>query len=494
MTEDEEPRDTSKTQGMSEEGDPRNFSESTGPNRPASAASEHFMVLDDPVQVDQDSDSRKMDVEQNESEDQLANALETNDPTHDPMYVSRFDLELIENHMRHVGSNAGPFYMSDGAILLGRDIFKKHDKKRNRGLISRVHCSIEPRVDENGHLEYYLLDKSVNGTFLGTHRVDPTGRGARIQHGDVIGLLTSLSGPVESYISNTGGLFKVTLGVRFLRPNLPIATALAGTFLESHTPLTSPLGATYEPGTFVGISPTKAISVPQYDRSETASNASHRSRSSRSTQSMDTTSTNTVLSPPSHQKHDRKSKSSPSKKSKRKSTNGMMTTDSTLFSGHSTDDTDGDDEKDSPEVATPSKQRKPIVTVTKAAYEGETEFGLASNTASPASTPDTSLSPRRSNSKATKKVTQTDEDADASSAASPSKFKKPKSRSRSHSLKVADAKTPVAQPSQNGSGRSASSYWTLSPASRQKRGRSMLAPTKDLEAEEPAVKKLNLSS
>jgi hypothetical protein len=370
---------------------------------------------------------------------------------------SRVDLEIVENHMRHAGSNAGPFYARDMPVVLGRDVFKRHDKHRVRGLISRDHCRIEASVGEEGEVKYYVKDTSINGTFLGPHRILPNGPGALLEHGDVIGLLTSHSSPIETY-SAEGEIFKVTLGLRWLRPNqncskndlIPIKT-------DSHGHIRSQIAEENMSGVFYGIE------FIADDQSSQISEAQGSHRSARSTASG--TSVKSLSTPKAPNRSIRISKNpkthsgGKNKRAERKPLDPSLKN----HSGNDTDDTDGDDELDLGSThktpAAKSGRTKPIA-VSKPTIEESTYDSPHPST----KTPSTSSSSKRSRGKSPKPHT-------------------PKGYSPSPSL--ASSSSSISRTIAPGS------YWSVTPGSRdRKRSRSTseAASADDLSEEEPARK------
>jgi len=291
----------------------------------------------------------------------------------DPSDESRVDLEYVENHMRHAGSNVGPFYESDMPVVLGRETFRHRDCHRVRGLVSRHHCRIESLVNVQGEVEYYVKDTSVNGTFLGPHRIDPSGPGALVQPGDVIGLLTSHSSPIETYdMEGTG--FRVTLGVRWLRPNL----------LPHDTPSTStpsdnkPVKRTYPCGIspFIGAQARTTMEESQEDECGVSSRPHDSSSNDHAT---------TVSATPKvekgEKKHSRASKSKhgvnggPKSASKSEKRRRARDPSAKNHSGNDTDDTDGDDEMDlgqsSRAVSGGDSAKKPVVAVSRPTFDDD---------------------------------------------------------------------------------------------------------------------------
>jgi hypothetical protein len=340
---------------------------------------------DSPTKSDSNRHSETDEVEHMEVEDQpqTEETGEVEQFFHDPNDVSRVDLEFIEHHMRHASSNAGPYYESDMPLVLGRDLFKRHDRHRLRGLISREHCRIESSINEEGELEYYVKDTSVNGTFLGPHRISPDGPGALVQHGDVIGLLTSHSSPIETYTAE-GEVFKVTLGLRWLRPNHKSETGTTTPSSESHTAVLSHLADKNKHGVFAGERDLRGETMLQTNEGDLWKR-SHR---------ITPTATPPSASTPKHGHPTRHNISTDPKlqtSSKGGRNNNKTTThkrksldlpNNRNHSGNDTDDTDGDDEMDlsSQSQVTPAakKPRKPIITVSKPSFDEDDNSSMVS--------------------------------------------------------------------------------------------------------------------
>lgn len=382
-------------------------------------------------------------------------AVEVPAVAHDPNDLSRVDLEFVENHKRHAGSNAGPFYLSDMPLVLGRDLFHGRDFHRARGLVSRHHCRIEASWNEEGELEYYVKDTSANGTFLGPHRIDPSGPGALVQHGDVISLLSSHSSPIESYdVEGTG--FRVTLGVRWLRPNLPSEPPTPSSTPFENKPQIS--ARTPRPSPFIGI----LAHQEEEEEAQGSDFAASQHTSSSATPSSSTPGKNT----------ERKEKKNTSASKKKQGTNKAIRRrrardpSAKNHSGNDTDDTDGDDEMEMPQkaIATPkpTRPRKPIVTVSTPTFEDDApEQRLAHRDSG-------KRSPRTKVKIHTKMVEDT--------------------------LKTPDAKFHGSPDEQSPTGK----YWELEPGSSRKRSRNQRnvdsngnneeEETDDLASEEPARK------
>lgn len=303
-------------------------------------------------------------------------ALESRkEPIEEENDESRVDLEYVENHMRHAGSNAGPVYESSTPMTIGRDMFARFDHQKHRGLVSRAHALIESRRNATtGELEYILKDTSVNGTFLGANRLTPGGPGAKLEHGDVIGILTSHSSPIETY-SPYGEFFTVTLGLRWLRPNVKIETIAAAATSEHHTPILSRLHSSYAPGTFVDeFSSSSEESETEFD------NRSFRSLQPRS-------SPRSGINTPKRTANTFKKSAATSPRARRTSKilnrRKSLTSASRVKSrsGNDTDDTDGDDEREyetnnaatTSTARTPGARnvRKPLVDVSRPSFNDE---------------------------------------------------------------------------------------------------------------------------
>lgn len=232
------------------------------------------MELTDEINVEATQENETADMEG--VSDETVNGEEDDD--------SPINLEYVENHMRHAGSNAGPVSFSDMPMVLGRDTFVKYDATKKRKLVSRSHALIEAkRNPDTKKIDYFLRDTSVNGTFLGANRLSPDGPPAKLEHGDVIGILTSHSSPLETY-SPFGDYFTVTLGLRWMRPDTAPEKIDPNVVVEHHIPIMSRLHSEYAPGTFVDQDFSESEDEELHSTQKT--DHTQKSGSSRSTRSV----------------------------------------------------------------------------------------------------------------------------------------------------------------------------------------------------------------
>lgn len=284
------------------------------------------------------------------------------------------NLEYVENHMRHAGSNAGPVSFKDMPMVIGRDLFANYDAHKKRKLVSRGHALIEAKRNSSGYVDYYLRDTSVNGTFLGANRLAPDGPPAKLEHGDVIGILTSHSSPLETY-SAYGEYFTVTLGLRWLRPNADPEKKDPSVSQEHHIPILSRLHSEYAPGTFVDQG--YSDSDDDEGRSTQKTDITQKSGSSRSSRSTSAKGSVSAHSTPARIRSSgtKVAQTSP----RRKRGNGdsrriTLTSKRRSKSGNDTDDTDGDDEREDGENmagnrTSEDKKRTPIIAISKPVFD-----------------------------------------------------------------------------------------------------------------------------
>lgn len=291
---------------------------------------------------------------------------------------SPINLEFVEGHMRHSGSNAGPVTFKDMPLVLGRDTFVKYDAHKKRKLVSRSHALIEAQLNPTTKkVDYYLRDTSVNGTFLGANRLAPDGPPAKLEHGDVIGILTSHSSPLETY-SPYGDYFTVTLGLRWLRPDTEPEKIDPEVTQEHHIPIMSRLHSEYAPGTFVDQDFSE--SEDEEIRNTQKTDTTLRSGSSRSTRSISAKGSVSAHSTPARIRvtGSHAAQTSPRRrKITRTPRHGSTSSKHASKSGNDTDDTDGDDEREEGgskrgKVKVDAKQRKPIIAISRPVFDEST--------------------------------------------------------------------------------------------------------------------------
>lgn len=298
---------------------------------------------------------------------------------------SPINLEFVEGHMRHSGSNAGPVTFKDMPLVLGRDTFIKYDAHKKRKLVSRSHALIEAQLNPTTKkVDYFLRDTSVNGTFLGANRLAPDGPPAKLEHGDVIGILTSHSSPLETY-SPYGDYFTVTLGLRWLRPDTEPEKIDPEVTQEHHIPIMSRLHSEYAPGTFVDqdFSDSEDDEVRNTQKTDTT----QKSGSSRSTRSISAKGSVSAHSTPARIRVTGSHAAQTSPRRRRTDRNprrGSLSSKHASKSGNDTDDTDGDDEREESgskrsKVKVDAKQRKPIIAISRPVFD-EPSYSPSSRT------------------------------------------------------------------------------------------------------------------